>query len=784
MAGPSTLDDATLARRFRNADALAKQGDAKARAAAQALSAEINRRRTGGAASPAPAAPRRVGAGTQQGAVSQYASGLTEGLTRNVVGPVVDLAQGAVNLPGRALNAIRGEEYDPMLEGSVGTTDWWNRALQTEIPDIPLPFTDDSIAMGPMVAPEPQTGGQRFARRAGEFTGTAMGTLAGGSALSRLPVSMGAPAGPAGPGRAILQSMDDAFTRRPVATTLAETIAGATGVGGGMVGGPAGESVAENLGFDPSVGRMVGETAGELVGGLGGAVAGDLGGRGLRFALQDPESAARYAAAARAGIKPTPGLVGNETAAYLENTAGLNPLSGNVVRRPQEAQVEGTAALRDQMTNEMRAPTGALPARNAYEAGVQIRDTGNVALDRLNARLGRLTEMELNSLGGKDAPVSVTNIRRTMDGALPGLDPAGQNVVRDRVQQLEQMRVPGSENIGGFTVPKGTPIDPALDTQLRTRINTQATRIQRLENLKNPTPAQKRQLRNDRYRVQQDIKKIDANLGVPAQQLNAWRMRLGEDTATSGRVDAPVASSTYGAVRADQRETAARQGDPVRFEETVAEKRRIAGDTALEEGGDLEFFKSLTTQGGIPREANSVYNFLTQKDAAGRILRYKENTTPEEFNTTMANMVDLLGRPTSQTARTAGMNTEDFSPRKFMTNWQNLPQTTRDAIFSSADIEARMADLETLSAALSARGTASNPSGTAATAIIAKLFGEGARNLPFTLITLGTNTALTRAFMTDAASRAIAGVNPTLAQDLQALLPARGAGALQTETSQ
>ena len=105
-------------------------------------------------------------------------------------------------------------------------------------------------------------------------------------------------------------------------------------------------------------------------------------------------------------------------------------------------------------------------------------------------------------------------------------------------------------------------------------------------------------------------------------------------------------------------------------------------------------------------------------------------------------------------------------------------------ILSSGYLDDKMRDLEALSKALSARGKATNPSGTATTAITAKLLGDlqNPKSMMQTILALATNATVGRGFMTEPIARAIAEQNPSFAEDLMTLFPRRAGTALSVDT--
>lgn len=749
MADFSQVDDATLARRYRNADAAAQQGDRNARVAARAMAQEIEARRGGSRAVPAETG--------YEGVVSQTMGGINEGLA-SVVGAPVQLAQGATNLGIRGVNALFGTEY-PYVENAPGSTDWMLEQGGRETP------------LGPVIPPN--TGTHPGMRKVGQFSGAGLGTLAtlGAGGLTRA----------AQQGTGVLSNLArstlDALTKTPGRTVAADVAGSVAAVPSGQAGGSLAETIAGGLGAEnPEDYRPVGEMLGETVGGAvgGGAVAvGSNPGGAVRFALQDPESAARYAAAQRLGIKSTPGLVGNPTAAYMENTAALNPMAGNIVRDPQVEQVRNVSNAYGGVTRDLRAGTGLPEIENKMDAGIRIRDFGNDANARLNQTLNDLTLQEMNALGGRQAAVPVNKIKDKARELAFDLDYEGRVALKNRMAALEADRV--------------TPIDPALDTQLKTKLakqlSEQEARRATLKALEKKAAAgtatsqELRRARNLRYRldgydknITTTKKQIDANLGVPNAKLDKWRKRLGAATQESGPVDPDVSRALYGAERNQQRIVARDRGTLDEFTTAVKEKELRVGNHPLTEGGDKNFLDKLTkAANGDPKEGKAVFDFLHAQDAGERIVAFKRNVTKEEFATAMGDLLTIMARPMSQDAVNAPMNTDTFSPSVFMTNWHRLPPSTRKAILDSADVEQRIDDIRTLGRALTMRAKHANPSGTAAVAIMAKVLGGTMKNKLLTMATMANNTLLTKAFMSPQVTKIIAREAPDMLQALNAI---------------
>lgn len=743
---PEQLERAKIA--LQNAAEAARNGDERAAAAARKIADAI-----------------RADAQNQQpiqetgyeGAVPQTMGGFNEGLA-SVIGAPVQLAQGATNLGIRGVNSLFGTEI-PYVENAPGSTDWMRDVGSRETP------------LGPVIPPD--TGTHPGLRKAGEYGGAGVGTLA--------TLGIGGTTQAARQGTGVLANITrgtaEAVGQTPVRTVAADLAGSVSAVPGGVVGGDLAETIASGVGAqNPEDYRPVGEMLGEVGAGVTGAgavsVAGNPGGA-LRFALQDPESAARLAAAERLGIKATPGLVGNQNAAYIENTAALNPLAGNMVQRPQIEQVHGVADAYGGVTNRLRSGTGLDPVENRMDAGTRIRDFANRGNERLDRTIAGYTDQEMAALGGREAAVPITKIKDRAADLSPTLDYEGRVALGSRMSKLEMDRT--------------TPIDFALDGQLRKKLEsqtaTQAGRKARLKELDRKisngtvTNQERREARNLRHRMpgyEQAIvrtkKQIDANLGVRNDQLDKWRKRLGSATEESGPVDPDVSRALYAAERSQQRAVARDRGTLDEFTSAVKEKELRLGSHPLTKGGDKNFLNRLTeAANGDPIEARAAYDFLHAKDAGERIIAFKRNVTEKEFATAMGDFLTVMARPTSQSAVNAPMNTDQFSPKVFLTNWHNLPPSTRNAILESAEIEDRLKDVMTLGRALTMRGTASNPSGTAAVAIMARVFGGTLKSKLLTTVTLAGNTALTKAFMSPQVTRVLAREAPDMLQALNAI---------------
>lgn len=693
--------------------------------------------------------------------VEQTASGFNEGLA-DVIGGPVDLMQGAMNLGSRGINALLGTEIEP-IEGAFMGSDWIKRQAGRTIPGVG------------QIIDEPVEGYER-ARKIGEYTGAGLGTAltlgAGGTALA----SRGASSGSKLVDN-LANTVAQEFAKRPAMATLAELTAAPGAVYGGEIGG----NIGENVGGER--GRSLGEFMGEMLGGTAAPMAIYGGGDMLRGLFAADDSAARLAAAEQAGVRPSYGLIGNQNAQYLENVSGLNPIARGQIEHLQRQQVEQTADFADDIITRL---TGQFePALDKDAAGRAIRSTADDAYKRLQDELGRLTHREMSALGGETAALRVDKTKAAIKKAMPRLTPTQRQNMNARLRDLDQMRITGVDDVKGYAVPKGTPVDPALDTQIRNRLNNRIDNLQRLEKFSNPDASQKRAMRNLRHRIKTDIAQIEDNLGVRNDQFDNWRREMGQDLPERGAVGSREQREAYAGVRSDQRLQAQARGDSTEFSRATAEKKRLSGGTKLEEGGEAQFLRNLTHNAdGSPKEAQAVYDYLMKPNAAERIQAYKRSVSDDEFKRTMGDMISVMGQPRSQSARISSKNTETFSPAAFMTNFDNLPQATKQMFYDVSGAEHKVEQLRRLSQSLASRGTASNPSGTTATAIIASIFGKGVQSPVVTFATLFGNRVAADIMASPAVARVIGKQYPQLVPALQKIIAQRSAASAAVDTSE
>jgi hypothetical protein len=178
---------------------------------------------------------------------------------------------------------------------------------------------------------------------------------------------------PFGPGRVPLATSPATGVR--AASPMTQRAANAAGtVAGGtasVVGSDLGTAMAEKLGLDPELGAILGGLAGGVTPSAASNTLGKLatqhalgdrgpGGQGT-FWNPNQGSAAAVQLADETGITPSPGLVGNQSAARLENTAAGIPIVGQIAKNRQNQQLRQFQEQHYADTERMGGPVGQEP---------------------------------------------------------------------------------------------------------------------------------------------------------------------------------------------------------------------------------------------------------------------------------------------------------------------------------------------------------------------------------------------------------------------------------------
>ena len=429
-----------------------------------------------------------------------------------------------------------------------------------------------------------------------------------------------------------------------------------------------------------------------------------------------------------------------EQASRIENAASQIPLGPNVIIGNKQAnQGEQIGRAFEDLNARIRPDEAGGPA-TGYSAGERVKDaiqttdlaTGQTsgALPDLRGRLDEMLDQAFASVGGRDAGIDVTNMVDELESMMPSLDAAGQRALQGRLDDLRKSM---------------SPADPDLEAQLQKRLS---------------------QEKRAGLNTAETEALIDANRVVRADVLNKWRGRLGKEFEGKAPVDTDVNKAAYRAERDAERNAAAATGNPddlATYEAAIAERRRIAGEPGLSQGGELDFLQSLAT-----KEPEQVWNSVTSKNAVGKLEALERTLPKEAYDTMRSDILYSMAQPTTQGAQASGVNTDTFDIGGFTQKWTNLDPKMKEKLLPDPELRQTMDDIIQVGEAMVKRSKAGNPSGTFNQALSgASLLGTGAAFMHAPVTTtagLAGLNAATKAFMSDAASSLIARQYPGLDQ--------------------
>lgn len=557
--------------------------------------------------------------------------------------------------------------------------------------------------------------------------------------------------------------------RSPAAAAGSIVAEGLLDYQGNRVGGEFGEAVGQKLGY-PEIGRGVGEVLGEIAVPTSVDVGRNLAAAGVQRAYGNlPSSPGHtpgaevsvpsselYRIARENNIPATPGLIGNPQAQTTEMLAAAVPGMGSGVIRRQEAQVSALADAVANSANNMRGNTRGLATGESGGLGITISEAAENADKALRARLSLLTEQEFDALGGPKQGVLVDRIRAEAEDVGRRLSAGNADIIRGRMDDLARDRV--------------TPKDVPLDTQLRAMRDTAQAQLDRIAAaLADPKlpKSQARTLKGQAGSLRKYVgrldKQIDANLGVRVDRLDDYRATLGREVGKDRpRIPKNAEAPLYRGIREDQRLHAADRGTEDALIAAVDEKARLLNeDLPLSEGGDVPFVRSILDSKNRP---HLIYQKFFGSRSAGstpQLEALKRNVSPEEWDNIRGDFLTVMVRPTSSNQLTSSTAGEMFSPTKFVTEWNNLPDASKALLFDRGTVE-RLDGLAALAKQITQRragpGAQNARIGTAAGAAIGVLTQPGK-----TLAMLGTAGAASSAFLSDAFTRIVAGESPKLA---------------------
>jgi hypothetical protein len=148
----------------------------------------------------------------------------------------------------------------------------------------------------------------------------------------------------------------------PIVQRTANAAGRVAGGTGAVMGSDLGTMLAQSAGWDPEIGALVGGFAG----GTSPSVFNNVPLRlGVQGALNDTSAPGATTAALRladaTGVTPSPGLIGNQSASRLENTAAGVPIVGQRVKDRQNQQLREVQAGLYGQTEAMGGPTDQIP---------------------------------------------------------------------------------------------------------------------------------------------------------------------------------------------------------------------------------------------------------------------------------------------------------------------------------------------------------------------------------------------------------------------------------------
>lgn len=466
----------------------------------------------------------------------------------------------AVNVASAGLTGLNRGVADG-LGAPVDGVNWLMRKAGLPVSDKPALGSDwIKDRMSDVNAVQPTRGHDEVAHY-GELVGNGVTTAAMGGAVAPMLQAGGKAAAVAealGPGKSLTGTMASQTT--------------------GAALQDAGEHAGQAVGGD--VGRVIGGIAAPLAPTL--ALRG--GERALQWALERPngESGRAFDVLQENGITPSPGLVGNGTAARMENAASYLP-GGMGDRNMMQTweqfqnrlqQLRGeVAGAHDPVTDLPGADTVGARARDVAASGL-ARTTQNVGgqYDQLRAEFGAQRLVPVH-----DALEQIRGMgETTVNGQdRPRVEPGMQSGLDSEVSRIDALRVPKSETAQGL-----------LTTEIRAR----------QEMLADP-----RLRPNARAQLQQELDALqtryEQNRQVPAEALDTALTKIGYDAQGNPTIDTGQTKQVKGALGQARSDAYASQGQGLadRLHSLDQHYANLMDKTAPRaEGGDIPYLRRLT----------------------------------------------------------------------------------------------------------------------------------------------------------------------------------------------
>lgn len=243
----------------------------------------------------------------------------------------------------------------------------------------------------------------------------------------------------------------------------------------------------------------------------------------------------------------------------------------------------------------------------------------------------------------------------------------------------------------------------------------------------------------------------DAGDGVLTyRQLKDFKVSLGKNLASAeaagaklGGADAKI-KELYGYVVKDLDALIAKGGDDA-SKAYAAANGFVKANTG--KAGGITYLDNVIKKGGARATAALKYIESGAKDGGEDLIKLKSLLNPDEYNVMAGYLLGKMGLPTAgrrtavalgEEAATEGAEVlaqQGFSPKTFLTNWNNISLEAKEALFRGTEHEKLIPELDALVETVQRIGVAAdqmaNPSGTARVMGALSMFGIGAADAGF-----------------------------------------------------
>jgi hypothetical protein len=243
----------------------------------------------------------------------------------------------------------------------------------------------------------------------------------------------------------------------------------------------------------------------------------------------------------------------------------------------------------------------------------------------------------------------------------------------------------------------------------------------------------------------------DAKDGVLTyKQLKEFRSSLGHNLrsaqAAGAKLDAPgqKIKELYGYVTKDLDNLVARGGRGAKAAYNAA--NRFVKENTSKKGG-LAYLNNVIDKGGARTTDALNYVLRGAKDGGEDLIKLRQMLDADEYNVLSGYMLGRMGLPTPGMASAAELGEaavregseyiaeQGFSPRRFLSNWNNLSKEAKEALFKQTEHADLVPELDALVSTVERIGRSAdqmaNPSGTARVLSALGVFGIGTADVGF-----------------------------------------------------